>query len=202
MKLIKLSCQNCNAQLDIDLDNQLVFCPFCGQKLLIDLNHPEIVFAEKEKTKREQEITKRELEKTKQVQLDNEYKERKARRVNRALFFGIGFLFLIPILLFLFLNFSIKSDTEKHLNNNEIQAGTAANDFKGISGEDAKNLLTNAGFENIKLDETADLVIDFFKKKGRVESVSINGNSGFIESSWFPKNAYVIIKYHTFKPKK
>lgn len=208
MELIKLSCQNCNAQLEIDLDNLQAFCPFCGQKLLFDLKQMELVLAakektkrEQEKTKREQEITKRVQEKTKQVQIKHEFKEREAKRENRSPLIYFGLMMIMLLLAFQYLDYSQKTDIEKHLSNNEIRARTDSKDFKGIDVEDAKKLLTSAGFENIKLEASEDLIIGLFKKNGQVESVSINGNSSFLGSAWFPKSAYVIIKYHTFKPK-
>lgn len=48
-KLIKLKCDNCNAVLDVDINKMIAYCPYCGQKLLIDNN---TLFKEKEKTKR------------------------------------------------------------------------------------------------------------------------------------------------------
>ena len=37
MKLHKLTCPNCNGTLEIDIDNRKqIFCPYCGQKFLID----------------------------------------------------------------------------------------------------------------------------------------------------------------------
>lgn len=36
MKLIKNTCPDCGAHLDVDLENKILFCPFCGNRLLID----------------------------------------------------------------------------------------------------------------------------------------------------------------------
>ncbi len=36
MKLIKLTCDKCGASLNIDPDNRIAFCPYCGAKLLIN----------------------------------------------------------------------------------------------------------------------------------------------------------------------
>ena len=52
MRLIKMNCNNCNAPLDIDLENLQAKCPYCGQKLMIDFDQLGRVLAEKEKTKR------------------------------------------------------------------------------------------------------------------------------------------------------
>ena len=52
MKLIKMNCNNCGAQLDIDLDNLNAYCPYCGKKLLISIDQLGSVLAERERTKR------------------------------------------------------------------------------------------------------------------------------------------------------
>ncbi len=54
MNLINLSCANCGASLEIDLDNIQVFCPHCGHKLMIPIDHLSDLLIEKEKTKRDQ----------------------------------------------------------------------------------------------------------------------------------------------------
>lgn len=35
-KLIQMRCPNCNGQLDFSTDQTFCFCPFCGEKILID----------------------------------------------------------------------------------------------------------------------------------------------------------------------
>ena len=63
MKLIKMQCNSCSAQLDIDLEHLQAFCPHCGQKLMMDFVLLGQVLSEKEKTKRvtklEEELTTR-----------------------------------------------------------------------------------------------------------------------------------------------
>lgn len=36
MRLINLTCPNCNAQLQIDADRKQVYCKYCGTALLVD----------------------------------------------------------------------------------------------------------------------------------------------------------------------
>lgn len=63
MNLIQMKCENCGAQLNLDLDNIQAFCPYCGTKLMIDSDTLSKVLKEREKTKqievKEQEMTKR-----------------------------------------------------------------------------------------------------------------------------------------------
>ena len=55
-KLIHMKCQNCGANLDIYLDHLTAFCPYCGAKLMIDVEKIGDVLIEKEKTNRTTKI--------------------------------------------------------------------------------------------------------------------------------------------------
>ena len=76
----------------------------------------------------------------------------------------------------------------------EYQAKQEANNIK-----DVKDILSSAGFKNIKLIEDKDLILGVFSKHGEVEKVTINGNSEFSANEWFPVDAKVKITYHTYK---
>lgn len=76
MKIISITCPNCNGKLDFDLDDTKIYCPYCGQKLMIDYEAMDKLYIEKENTKQEQEKTKR-------VQIETDYKKK------RLLFAGI-----------------------------------------------------------------------------------------------------------------
>lgn len=70
MQLIKMNCNNCGAQLNIDLDNLQANCPYCGQKLMMDFDQLGRVLAEKEKTKR---TIEKEKHRIKREQMAYEY---------------------------------------------------------------------------------------------------------------------------------
>lgn len=48
----KMNCPACGAGLELDLDNLISFCPYCGGKLLVDPVAFKDVLIEKERTKR------------------------------------------------------------------------------------------------------------------------------------------------------
>lgn len=54
INIIHLKCQNCDANLELDMDHLIAFCPYCGQRLLIDIDNLSEILLEKEKTKREE----------------------------------------------------------------------------------------------------------------------------------------------------
>ena len=52
MNIIKAECQNCHATLNIDLENMIAKCPYCGGEYIIYSNQLSNVVKQKEKTKR------------------------------------------------------------------------------------------------------------------------------------------------------
>ena len=76
MKMVSITCPNCNGKLDFDLDDTKIYCPYCGHKLMIDYEEMSKLYIEKENTKQEQEKTKR-------IELETNYKKK------RLIFAGI-----------------------------------------------------------------------------------------------------------------
>ena len=191
MKLTKLICSNCKAQLDVDIDNLLAFCPYCGQKLLFDMDQMEYVLAEKEKTKRAQERTKR-------IQMEYEYKEREEKRDSRqarnALFLFLAFI----IVALMCLAVSNSLNIRKHTQNDEVKVSTSAVDFRNKNYIDVQKIIEKDGFLNIELLPNEDLILGWLTKDGSVESISIDGRDDFSSGTWFSKDAIVRIVYHTF----
>ena len=96
MNLINLKCSNCNANLELDLDNIQAYCPYCGQKLLFDTDQIGSIITEKEKTKRT-------IERTKQQKQEYDYKIQKDKNDVKSVVMIWAFIFLAIILMFGFL---------------------------------------------------------------------------------------------------
>ena len=84
---------------------------------------------------------------------------------------------------------------------NEIQSPISANDVKGTNYQELMTKFQDVGFKNIQTEVLDDLVTGWVTKDGDAEQVSINGTTGFSTDTWFPKDASVVITYHTY-PKK
>lgn len=78
-RTVSLDCVHCGATLELDLDNLIAKCPYCGHKILIDTTHLGQMFAEREKTKRELEKTNQEKERTERENLRYQYELEKQR---------------------------------------------------------------------------------------------------------------------------
>ena len=58
-------------------------------------------------------------------------------------------------------------------------------------------MFAGAGFTNIRCVPLNDLSIGVLKKPGMTESISINGNSVMSGGQKYPKDASVVISYHS-----
>lgn len=58
-----------------------------------------------------------------------------------------------------------------------------------------------SGFTNIRLEKLGDLVTGWLTKEGEVESVSVDGDTGYSADKWYPADVEVVITYHTFPEK-
>lgn len=189
MKIVKLTCPDCGA--NIDADEKMIFCSYCGAKLFIDNEEMNININKRDEAsirenERKERVRLRELE-NEENQKIREHKEWKWFWIGWAVFMIISF----GILFFM-------AEAEKP-NKNEIAIPMSSSEYEGDNYQQVLNELKNAGFTNVQTAENPDLVVGWITKDGEVERVSINGDYDFEEGDIFPKDAKVLISYHTFK---
>ena len=200
MKTISLVCPGCNAQMEVDEDKLLMYCPYCGKKLQMDIPHADRVFVEKEKTKRTKERTER-------VKMEREYEEkakqreyeREVERTRENNKEGWKALLLL-ILFWMIILVGYEARNYVHYAKGDVKApiSNTSENLKDLNYEDARDMFESAGFQCVILESKQDLIIGFLKKEGTVESISINGDNNFSRGSWFPADAKVRIIYHGF----
>ena len=214
--LISLNCPNCNATLNIEEQREILFCQYCGRKILLNdenrYTYHHIDEAAIKRAETEQLIRLRELEL-------EEKEEEKRRKSNKAAYIiaivlfiiglltiGIGFvgLFLIIsgflIAEFTFIgNLNRKKTYRKHVNNYETRIISELANYKEKHYETIVAYAKRSGFTNIQALPLKDLNFLQVRKNGQVETVTINGYDDFDEGDIFPKNASIIIMYHSTK---
>ena len=94
MKFIEIECPGCKADLEIDQDNMIAFCPYCGKKLFYEFDGMSYVLTEKEKTKRT--ILKNNT-KLKTIELEKE--ENRKDDIHKLKINFLYFLFFIFVML-------------------------------------------------------------------------------------------------------
>ena len=83
----------------------------------------------------------------------------------------------------------------------KIKVGLNAGDLVGQNYRNVYAQIVDKGFTNVTLLSTKDLVTGVIKKNGSVESVSINGDTSFTDSTYAYEDADIVIKYHQFDKK-
>lgn len=185
MKLIRLKCQNCNANLEMDYDRLLAYCPYCGEKLLIDDNNLGEYLSQRELTKRDQ--------------IRREYIEKEKIRDNankRLTAIGTIIMFLVFIGVICAVLFA---PAYIHKQNKEIKVGISAKELKGQNNVYVKEILREKGFTNIQMEPTGGLLDRITKKDGEVASVSISGNKNFKGDEYYPYNTVIRITYYALE---
>lgn len=95
VRMVSLNCPNCGAGLDADIDNLQAFCPFCGNKLMIDVGQMDDILKEKEKTRQKGLKYQRDISAIKMI---GEYKKEKDERDTKAALFAAFGIFLFVLI--------------------------------------------------------------------------------------------------------
>lgn len=184
MKLHKLTCPNCNGTMDVEIaaGTSSVFCPYCGQKFLLDDEKKEYTINKNININKTNHI--RYTDDADTIRAKNEANEDK----RNAKLILIPFIIAALLLGGLFLNKSI----------NQMQGKINAGYYRDLVGKDYKSVEAHfkaAGFTNIELVDLNDAGITFWKDE-KVDTISVGGKTDFDSINWFFPDTKVIISYH------
>lgn len=198
MKMYQLNCPSCGATVEIEQDRKSMFCTYCGNQIYVDDGVKRVEITKNincHKTYTD-EAKIRENERKERIQLKQmEYEDKEKKRNDKTVFLCIGLLMLIALFSFGMAHYYEEAAKP---NEDEICIPFSSNDLEGKNFESVITDLKNAGFSDITTKKQADLVTGLITKSGSVESVSINGDFDFDTDEIFPKDAKVVVIYHTF----
>jgi hypothetical protein len=80
----------------------------------------------------------------------------------------------------------------------EAQMPGAPSTLQGKDYQDVVIQLETAGFTNIETEALGDLITGWLHDDGEVKEISVNGETDFSSSSWYPTNAKIVIRYHSY----
>lgn len=194
-----LQCSSCNGTLKLvrdSVDEREYVCEHCGRRVVRKVSSRYIDARAKEKEfEHEERMADKELE---QVRLDSEHRERTSARASKmlgamvVLFLVIGAIFAIGS--------QIHSCTMD--NGKNAQPPMSSLQARLLNHETVESDFRARGFTNIEshgTDSPSSNVEDLFisLEDGYVTRVSINGDIGFNNRDWFPKDSLVSIEYYT-----
>lgn len=96
MKTIIMECPGCKANLEIDKERMIAFCPYCGKKIIYDIDGLSYIITEQEKTKQITINNKYELEK---IKTEHEEKRKDDLHDNITIIIALGLMIVFPIII-------------------------------------------------------------------------------------------------------
>ncbi|MBD5081442.1 MAG: hypothetical protein HDT44_06720 [Ruminococcaceae bacterium] len=196
MKFISLNCPNCNAPIIVEGDRNYAHCEHCGTSFAVDdgINRTEhTVNINKNKTYRKvDEARIHENDTYERIEIEKlKYKSKKDKREIILIL-----MMLLPIIIFFL--YGLHERYVNTPNSNEVKISASAENYKGRNYQEVVNELKAAGFSNIETVAVDDLITGWITKENSISQISINGDFKFSSGKIFPKDAKVIISYHTF----
>ncbi len=201
MGFIELKCNNCGANIELDLENLQAYCPYCGQKLMLEVSSLDQVLKEREKTKQAMVKVLQAKEKTKQKNIEREQLNDRDRNQNRTFIIGMVILFLLFAFAFGMLYIPDVISSIQHEKNGDLKIPISAKTI--IDGKynylDVKTIFEDEGFTDIELIAIPDIIMGVFKKEDIVTEITVNGDPEFSKGTWVSPYAVIRITYHTKK---
>lgn len=115
------------------------------------------------------------------------------KKENKLWFMFFGFLIIMLVFSYFILYwYSTPKEGETKISIN-------AKDYIGTQYTEVEEKFINMGFSNIKSVPKEDLIFGWFNKEGTTVKITINNNDNFKKDEIFPKDADIIIYYHSFK---
>ena len=188
MKVRKLNCPNCNGSLNMDIakGTTSVFCSYCGQKVFLDDGKKEYTI--NKNININETVHKRYTNDAEVIKATNAEKENKRSWIAAIVIIALGICMMVAPAIVMGLNKSIA------VNDGKISAGW----YKDLLGQDYKTVEAHfeaAGFTNIQLIDLNDAGIAFWND-GKVEAISVGGDTTFDSTDFFDPDTKVVISYH------
>jgi len=225
IKLVTVKCPECGATLDIEENRKYAYCSYCGTKILIH-NENEHIYRHIDEAGIKQAETER-IVKIKQIELAektraaNEKNQAHYRRIAVTMWIvgtlfmivgylggyasgdpdsGIYMLFMVGMILFgsAFPVISKAKNEEETDYGDKVRIPVSINNFEEKNYATIEAVLTGAGFTNVRSVPLNDLKVGILKKPLLVESITVNGQEIAGGGKKYPKDAAILITYHSF----
>ena len=198
MRLRKLTCPNCGGMLEMKIsdNSNSIFCPYCGQQFFVDDEKKTYTINQNininKNIKIDKNIHNRYTNDADVIRAKNKEKENKREWIAAILMPLVGIIILICLVV-------IPSMLDDYHENREKSEGKiSAGYYDNLIGKDYETVeahFRSAGFTNIELIDLDDSGLAFWKA-GKVETISVGGDTSFSSSDFFFPDTKVVISYH------
>lgn len=215
IQFISVKCPYCGAELSIDNSREFAFCSYCGAKVMVH-NDNEHIYRNIDEARIKEAETERIL---RLRELELEEKENNRGRKLTLVAYGIALAFVLGgavicifdslggmggiligayIAMFTYMkNDDKKKKKSKYVSPNDTTITAQMLSCTGRNYNNVAMIFRSAGFTNVNTLPLGDLGIFNQRKNGQVETIIIDGNEEYEEGDVFPKNAYILITYHS-----
>lgn len=187
MNMKTLKCPSCGASIDVDIQGRdSVFCSYCGQQIQLDDGKREFTYNKNVNVTKT--VHKRYTDDAEVIRETSKDKENKRTWIALIVCFAI----LISIAVIPSLVMNINESVSR--NEGKISAGF----YRDLLGKDYKTVEAHfkaAGFTNIELIDLNDSGIAFWNE-GKVEIISVGGDTSFDSTDFYDPDTKVVISYH------
>ena len=191
MKIVKMECPSCGGKINDQIQEGM---KYCGQKMFID----DGVKRSEHRTVKEDLTELRRIESEKEIELKRlEMQEKDDPRTNRML---KGWLISCLVLIIggisaIYIDDAVRNHHIAQMEQQGMISAGSHQDFEGKNKDAVVAQLRDLGFTNIKTYDLDDAGW-FWNKEDTIDTITIDGESGFSESDYFVKDAKITIAYH------
>ena len=193
MRLQKITCPSCNGTLDMKIsDNtEYIFCPYCGTQYFVD-DAKKYTFNQniniKKDIKFDKTIHNRYTNDADVIRAKHKASEYKQDIIKTLFVFAlIAAMVCIPLIVL-----NVNEKIAEH------QGKVSVGNYSDLLGKDYEAVEAHfkaAGFTNIELIDLKDSGLLFWNN-GKVETISVGGNTSFQSTDFFDTGTKVVISYH------
>jgi DNA-directed RNA polymerase subunit RPC12/RpoP len=187
-KMMPAICTQCGGPVEVDAQRANAICQYCGSQIIV----------EKAKVSAVESVLSFVNDQQKRidaVKKEKKEEERKAREEAEKSFKKYWWVYLLVMfILFGYVTFMAREEEKS----DKISINNSSSELVGKNFNDVVIKLQENGFINIKTEAVEDLIIGLLTTDGEVEQVEIDGSIDFSSGTKFPKDAEIIVTYHTF----
>ncbi len=227
IEMISVKCPECGAAMTVEGDRKTAFCSYCGSKIILHSDNEYTINisdeAEVKYAETDQMVNLRRMEFMEKAAQDRKHVRSMKIVISLILAtigiimmvvgFGLGsltgnsdsgfyFLSLVgwfPLMgaLYIWIINKNADDDEDDPFDDKIKVPTGIAYYEKKSYQAIEAMFRSAGFTNVTSIGLGDLSVGLLKKPGTVDSITINGKEVLSGGKKFPRDARVVISYHS-----